>query len=167
MKVEHVEGNIIDMIKNHEVTAVAHGCNAFHTMGGGIAKTINEYTKGAALEVDKETLYGDINKLGTYSRFMYGNVEYYNLYTQFVTSSQVRDATVLVHWMSVYEAMKEMIWSLSMEAFDYERVAIPEIGCGLAGGNRKELDIIVKSLSRELNNKANDVELLVVKYNGE
>ena len=40
MTLETVKGNLITMAKKGELDIIVHGCNCFHTMGGGIAAEI-------------------------------------------------------------------------------------------------------------------------------
>jgi len=66
-----------------------HCCNCLHTMGTGIAKSIRERLPEAHA-VDKQTPYGELAKLGTYSAALVRDVQaggreltVVNLYTQF------------------------------------------------------------------------------------
>jgi len=153
-----VKGDLIEMADSGDVDAIAHGCNCFHVMGGGIAKSINKWSKGKALATDKQTLYGDINKLGTYSSFEYKGIECYNLYTQFVTMDMIPHRTgneVMVHWLGVYESIIAMLDVTSADV-----IGIPYIGCGLAGGKEEHLMVVLKDIARW----GYDVEIKVVEY---
>lgn len=160
---------MIETAKTYGADAVAHGCNCFHTMKSGVAKRINDYTRGAAIEADKRTSYGDINKMGTYSRFTYEGIEYFNLYTQYAYMSQIKLSSmdpwpnsrpVLVHWMAFYESMREMI-----DNMEGNTVVIPEIGCGLANGKYEHFVRILNIIIKEYE-KNNKLEIVVVRYDG-
>lgn len=148
IEIKKVKGNIIDMIERGEITATAHGCNCFHTMGSGIAKTFNQYTNGQLLEADKNTVYGDINKLGDISHIDFNNVTFFNIYSQFVYGGQTKgtsDDLVYVHWESVYRALYKIIFNLPHNGNNV--LALPYIGCGLAGGKEKDLINILDKIA--------------------
>jgi O-acetyl-ADP-ribose deacetylase (regulator of RNase III) len=147
IEIKKVKGNIIDMVERGEITATAHGCNCFHTMGSGIAKTFNEYTEGQLLEADKRTVYGDINKLGDISYIDFNNVKFFNIYSQFVYASQVENNSenmVYVHWESVYKALYKIIFNLPHNSDNI--LALPYIGCGLAGGKEEDLENLIDKI---------------------
>lgn len=146
--IKKVKGNIIDMIERGEITATAHGCNCFHTMGSGIAKTFNEYTGGKLLEADKQTVYGDINNLGNYTSIDFNGVEFFNIYSQYVYAGQFKEdqqCLVYVNWGAVYHALKNIVGALSGK--DNSVLALPYIGCGLAGGEETSLIAILDEIS--------------------
>lgn len=160
MNLYEVKGDLIELYKQDEFNAIGHGCNCFHTMGAGIALAINRYTNGKALKVDKESVYGDINKLGkdTYCDFGPGRI--YNLYTQYSTA---HDNCVAVHWKSVREAIEGMIVNelVITEFLEPVHVAIPLIGCGLANGSKKDLFKVLDYISDDFSSQ---VSLTVVEY---
>ncbi len=80
MPVIEVQGDLLES----DCQIIAHGCNAFHTMGSGIARTIRtKYPEAYA--ADLTSPYGSKNKLGTYTytKVGFGQNERYvlNLYT--------------------------------------------------------------------------------------
>lgn len=148
IEVKKVKGNIIDMIERGEITATAHGCNCFHTMGSGIAKTFNEYTDGKLLEADKQTVYGDINNLGNYTSIDFNGVKFFNIYSQYIHAGQFkgnRDGLVYVNWVAVSNALFNVVTELSKN--DDSVLALPYIGCGLAGGEEESLIAILDEIS--------------------
>lgn len=140
-----VDGDLIELTKQREFDAVAHGCNCFHTMGAGIAHKLNNLTDGKLLKVDKATAYGDINKLGRYtlcaSEINDNVVRFYNLYTQY-TYGKVHKNEVYVHWGSVFESLVSCLTRMPINS----RIGIPMIGCGLAGGNERDFIITMKKI---------------------
>lgn len=156
MSLKVVEGDLIKMALDGEFDVVAHGCNGFHVMGAGIAPQMNAISGGKLLEADKETPWGDINKLGTTSstiRKLKGGVDLhlFNLYTQFTFGGH----GVQVHWESVTDAILEMI--LSFDTPTEMRFGIPLIGCGLAGGNERDFFEFVPDMK--------EIDMTVVRYN--
>lgn len=156
LKISYVRGDIAEMIKNKEVDAVIHGCNCYHTMGAGIAKQLNDLTGGGLLEVDKTSPFGDINKLGKFTRYVHSNgVKIYNLYSQFNYGTNGKE--VLVHWDSVFNGICSVI-----EDSDGVKIALPYIGCGLAGGLEEDLISVLKDI--ESMALYDNVELVLVEY---
>jgi len=128
--IEHIKGNILDYIGSADY--IIHGCNCYHTMGSGVAKALNDFSGGRLLVADKKTKYGDINKLSSYSKVVGHKLTIYNLYSQ---HSYGRNG-IYVHWKSV----KRGLHNIFNELPDESTVLIPPIGCGLAGGERKDFD---------------------------
>lgn len=148
MKVEIVQGDLIDMVRNGTVGAVAHNCNCFHVMGTGIAKALNDHTQGQLLREDKTTTKGDINKLGGFSYMNHKNVKYYNLYGMFVYKTLLksyRNDDVFVNWSCLKYALKSAIIDADVLTF-----GIPILGCSHAGGNYNDFIDMVECIVKEL-----------------
>ena len=64
---EIIQADLIQMAKNQQFDVLVHGCNIYCTFGKGLAKAIKEHFP-TAYEADKKTAYGDVNKVGTYSK---------------------------------------------------------------------------------------------------
>lgn len=163
IEIKKVKGNIIDMVERGEITATAHGCNCFHTMGSGIAKTFDDYTGGQLLEADKQTVYGDINKLGNISYINFNNVTFFNIYSQFIYGGQTKgtsDDLVYVHWESVYYALYKIIFNLPHNGNNI--LALPYIGCGLAGGKEKDLINVLDRIANSSGIFGLDMDLTIL-----
>src|SRR5690554_5622629 len=162
INVDYVKGDLIEMIKSRSCDVAAHGCNCFHTMGAGIARQLNELTVGDLILVDKETEYGDINKLGFYSTGYYVKpfdqrvVPIHNLYTQYTTA---KSGCVAVHWDSVFDALLGVLETMESG----ETLAIPYIGCGLAGGSIEDFKSVIDEL-KDCEDSLPHIKLLVVEY---
>lgn len=154
--IDCIKGDIIEMLKNHECNAVIHGCNCFNVMGAGIAKQLKDLTDGDIYRADADTSHGDINKLGTYSVGHYKNIPIYNLYSQYTTAGQ---NCVAVHWPSVYEGLLSIIESVQSGTV----IAMPYIGCGLAGGSVNDLMDVLDSIIID-EDELPDVTLKLVEY---
>lgn len=155
MKLNYVKGDLIELFDDGQFDAIVHGCNCFHVMGAGIALHLNDYTKGKLLEVDSETDYGNINKLGLFSVLETDKGRIYNLYTQYTTA---RPGKVAVHWISVLTGLHDIIKDLGEGDVS---IGIPLIGCGLANGKREHFELVLKQLSEYFSDR---VELTVVEF---
>lgn len=130
----YVKGDLLKMVNEGHFDVIVHGCNCFHTMGGGIARAI-AIKYPASKAIDETTRYGDIGKLGTYTKtYPLNKLErsfvLVNAYTQYAPS---RNADVFE-----YEAFELILKKLADE-YPYARYGFPLIGCGLAGGNRDRI----------------------------
>jgi O-acetyl-ADP-ribose deacetylase (regulator of RNase III) len=122
-----------------EPCAIAHQCNCFHTMGGGIARQISSrYPE--ALEADKDTPYGDKTKLGLFSvALVKGSKDklIYNVYGQHRYGTEKRHTS--------YDALVEGLARVQQDAQSngLTKLGIPyNMGCKLGGGEWQ----IVKSI---------------------
>jgi len=145
------EINIFHEFVQHKNIIMVHGANCFHTMGGGIAKIVKEkYPK--AYEADCATPKGDINKLGTYSFAkvdLKRNRYIANLYTQF-TYGQNHFGDRELSYDALYNSFQKLLKDI--ENSEIETVLIPYgIGCGLAKGNFKIVEIILDELTEGCN----------------
>lgn len=134
-----IYGDLLDLFDDGNFDAIGHGCNCFCTMGSGIAGQINRRYPNA-YNVDKETIKGDINKLGGYTYTdWYKGGRIYNLYTQYDFGG---DGKVYLN----YDALRLCMFKLnSLEKS--KKIGLPLIGCGLAGGDEVAvLDIIERYL---------------------
>ena len=136
----------------HEYDAIVHGCNCFNVMGAGIAKTLNGVFQGLPMKADNTTIPGDINKLGTisvarhkWSREMRSNLDslyIINAYTQYGTARYPGECVV------DYDAVRScfaLIYQLAKRhngGYGF-RIAYPQIGAGLAGGDWELIAAII------------------------
>ena len=127
-----VSGDLVDMAKNGEFDAIFHGCNCFHTMGGGIARQIKrEFPQ--AYEADLNTLHADPNKIGTASVTQTpSGLQIVNCYTQY------KYGTTQKHFIeSALQVILDKTVLILNEFKPTTRLhyGFPLIGCGLAGGD--------------------------------
>lgn len=150
--------DLLDHLKSGQCDVFIHGANCFHTMGSGVAGALVDYTGGGVLKVDREqSEYGDINKLGSYTLYTHENgLKIYNLYTQYTFNNK----GVKVHWRSVEEGLCDII-SINKGS----RVSIPLIGCGLAGGEPRNLVEIITYIGDLL--EFYEVSLTIISNNAE
>ncbi|MEZ5817988.1 MAG: macro domain-containing protein [Hyphomicrobiaceae bacterium] len=133
-----ITGDLIQLAMAGRFDVIAHGCNCFHTMGGGLAAQIRRHFPEAA-EADLATPHGALEKLGTCS---FAEIErapvtftVVNAYTQFHPSM---GGGVDVDYDAVRRAM---VWLKSQ--FTGRRIGLPQIGAGLAGGDWARIETII------------------------
>lgn len=140
IKYKEVEGDLITMFKNEELDVIVHGANCHNVMGAGIARQISlEFPD--ILDVDKKYIIpvSDVRRLGNYSSLTVLRDKrpgwIVNAYTQYNTGKNLD-----------YNALELVLKKLNF-AFRPERVGLPLIGCGIAGGN---WSIVKKVIQRQL-----------------
>lgn len=124
-----IKGDLLTLAQNGHFDVIVHGCNCFHTMGAGIAKTIAmKYPQ--ALLADKATAKGQKDKLGNISTadIVDSGSEFtiVNAYTQFHWKGNGRRAD--------YDAIRSCFEKI-VHTFPNARIGYPLIGAGLAGGD--------------------------------
>ena len=137
MAIVYKKGNVL----NSGERVIVHGCNCFNTMGSGIAKQIKRrYPK--AYTVDQATRKGDRGKLGRFSQAIIDDhdVIIVNAYTQY------RYGRDKVH--VDYDALKTVISRICVDIRE-GTIAMPKIGCGLAGGDWDVVSEILESVSEK------------------
>lgn len=130
---QEIEGNLVDMAWGGAFDVICHGANCFHTMGAGIAKAIAKAFP-AAYMADLGTPYGAPSKLGTLSaatiiRQNGKELTIINAYTQYrYGGGHDLDMNALSRALRMVNAR-----------FKGKSIGLPRIGCGLAGGDWKEV----------------------------
>ena len=151
MAITIIKGNILDTIHLSNIQILVHGCNCFHTMGGGIALQIKNMFPESYF-IDLETVYGLPEKLGKISyTIKQTNPIIVNAYTQYGYSIKFSQ----VDYNAIRSCMKEI-----KKIFHNKIISMPMIGAGLAGGN---WDIILSIIKDELY----DENVIIVIYNQE
>jgi O-acetyl-ADP-ribose deacetylase (regulator of RNase III) len=140
-----VTGNLLDRFDEGNYHSIVHGCNCFHTMGAGIAYQIKKrYPK--AYEADLKTPYGSRQKLGTYSLAKVNNSFIINGYTQFDFRNE-KD----INYNALYNVFKRINHN-----FKGQKIGIPQIGSGLAGGDWNKIIDIINDATPDI-----DIEVVV------
>ncbi|MGE0767374.1 MAG: phosphatase [Hyphomicrobiaceae bacterium] len=133
-----VRGDIIRLATDGAFDVIAHGCNCFHVMGGGLAAQVSRRFPEACV-ADRATPYGERAKLGTCSvatvSTPVGRVDVVNAYTQFQPSG---GGGIDVDYDAVHAAMA---WLKAHYAG--RRIGLPQIGAGLAGGDWSRIEAII------------------------
>jgi len=150
MSLFYKEGDLIKLAQQGFFDLIIHGCNCFCQMGAGIAKQIKK-TFPAAYLADQKTTIGDRKKLGSCSftkcQVKGGFCKIINAYTQF-------------HWSSFekqidYQAIRLCLKWIK-ENFSGQKMGLPKIGAGLAGG---DWSIIEKIILAEL--EGEDITIVI------
>ena len=123
---KRVKGDLLKLAEEDNFAVIVHGCNCFHTMGGGIAKEISEkYPMAYAIDC-AQTKYGDYSKLGSWTSFYTGKFVIINAYTQFDMSNG----------QDVFEYTAfQLILQKLVRLGNGTKFGFPYIGMGLAKGD--------------------------------
>jgi len=151
--ITQVEGNLITRIKENHYTVAAHGCNCFNFMAGGIALQVAN-TWNEPKEADNRTSPGDESKLGSFTMSLIRRPNYkvdlFNLYTQYRPGKCFDNEAFI-------KAYKSMI----KYCYPGDKVGIPQIGCGIAGGKWEVVEDYIK------HNTPSHINVEIVIFNGD
>ena len=152
---KHTKGNLLDLAEAGDFDVVVQGCNCFNAMGGGIAREIRERYPHVA-EVDAETIRGDYNKLGNYTKaIVKGQGEHsftvINAYTQF-EMSKGEDVFEYVAFALLLQKIERLYGNYS--------IGLPYIGMGLAGGQKKVIIPMIEYFAQGISAKGGSVTLV-------
>ncbi len=140
-------GNIIDLAKEGQYDAIAHGCNCFCAFGAGLALQIAKHFPAAAA-ADQKSRRGDYSKMGSLTSVSVDvpqrKLRIFNLYTQYFWGHpRPPEDSREVRYRAIENSLRMMKEAIEPEAV----VALPKIGAGLAGG---EWDVIEKLIERTI-----------------
>jgi O-acetyl-ADP-ribose deacetylase (regulator of RNase III) len=141
--IKELYGDLIKMAKEGHFDLIAHGANCFCRMGSGIAKQIAAEIP-SAVEVDKSTFPGDINKLGNYTMAIVpsdGFCRILNLYTQYNYGTDKIQID--------YDALTLVLKKVNF-IFRGKSIGLPLIGSGLAGGDWNKIKSIIEMELRDM-----------------
>lgn len=136
--IEEIQG---DVFKAKEQIFI-HGCNCHNAMGSGVAKTVRAIYP-EVWRVDQKTLWGDKNKLGSYT--LWGGKHYY--YDQDITVINLYSQYKYGH-TEVYADYDAIRKGLETIEFVYRGAsfAMPRIGAGLARGDWATIKKIIEEV---------------------
>lgn len=162
MKYEIIHGDLIDLALKGNFDVIAHGCNCQCVMKSGIAVDMAKFFEADVLDciftgVYREYFHNDpSNKLG--------NIDWH---MKIVGSKElaVVNAYTQLHWNGRslgkvdldYEALTLCMRKIN-RSFRGKHIGLPQIGCGLAGGDWSIVEEIIK---KEL--KDCDVTIVIYK----
>jgi O-acetyl-ADP-ribose deacetylase (regulator of RNase III) len=146
------DGDLIAYTGEGMFDVVVHGCNCFCRMKSGIAVQMAKAFGCDAFKMEHPIYRGNLNKLGTidFEYRKYGlsdGVKIVNAYTQYNYGTDKRHLD--------YEALTLCLRKINMQ-FKDQIIGIPQIGCGLAGG---DWNIVKSIIEKELV----DMKVVIVK----
>lgn len=151
MQIKEIKGDLIQLFKEKKFDIIVHGCNCFNVMGAGIASQIKQEFP-EAFEADAKFLIPvkSFHRLGNYSYSVIGhpgrNAQWIvNAYTQYNPGQNLD-----------YNALELVLKKINRD-FAPERIGLPLIGCGIAGG---KWHIVRKIIERQLK----DCDITIVHY---
>lgn len=173
MAYKEVHGDLIQLAHEFMFDVITHGCNCHCTMGAGIAPQMAKAFGCNTFKMESEEYKGDINKLGTidYELLFFSNwdqkYERYPdegdkiLHKMYVVNSYSQYNYGANHADGVarpldYEALTLCLRKIN-SIFKGQRIGLPQIGAGLAGGNWNRIQA---SIQQELK----DCDVTVVIY---
>lgn len=151
--IRHVDGDLIDMAKAGDFDTIVHGCNCFNVMGAGIALQIAEQFP-QALAADTAFYhrhYGSLSQPGKVSLAMARcgdkTLRIFNAYTQWrpgkPTKSGVDSADDRLTWIRM------AFMQIRKSTDERNRIGVPKIGAGLAGGDWEKIEKIIAEVMHE------------------
>jgi len=138
--IRYIKGDLVKLAYEKDYfDVIVHGCNCFNTMGAGIAKRIKQVFP-EAYKADLKTKSGDKKKLGCCSKAQCrtkdgGFIMVVNAYTQYKYGGDKVNVN--------YNAVRETLMRIGSN-FKSCRIGLPKIGCGLAGGDWRVVEMIIK-----------------------
>ncbi len=140
MTIVYKKGDVL----NSGEEVVVHGCNCFNTMGSGVARQVKEQFP-QAYNADQQTLRGDETKLGN---FTYGRKLRVDGSETIVVNAYTQYRYTFIDVDVDYRALETAFVNIC-ERFPNEVIAMPKIGCGLAGGDWEVVSKILEKVSEK------------------
>jgi O-acetyl-ADP-ribose deacetylase (regulator of RNase III) len=162
---KEVNGDLIELARSNNFDVICHGCNCFCVQGSGLAPFMVRAFGTDKFPMEDERLKGDINKLGQidYETFYYtkppmraitATFVVVNAYTQYGFGRNHPSGTAVP---LDYSALTLCMTKIN-HIFSGKHIGLPQIGCGLAGGDWRTVRQIIQCELR-------DCEVTVVIYN--
>ena len=158
--IKRIKGNLLHFPDG--VNAILHGANTLNVMGAGIASQIkNFFPEAYEADTNYYNKCGGKIKLGTFSKCWVNDDHkvIYNLYSQSETGTHKR----MVSYKALENGFKSIKEDLSKREWLKEPILgfSPEIGCGLAGGDKKIVLDIITAVFYDA-----DFDVILVDYDG-
>ena len=140
--IKTVKGDLIKLALKGEFDVIAHGCNCFCKMGAGIAKQIKSAFP-SAFDVDKVTVEGDRDKLGTCTWAECLPCTVVNAYTQYHYGRERVNVD--------YDAIRSCMKWIAIKFKDRKKIGLPKVGAGLGGGDWNKIKAIIEEELKGMN----------------
>jgi len=150
-----IDGDLITLAQTGHFDVIAHGCNCFCTMGAGIAPQMAKAFGADQMLLEKPKHSGDINKLGQIdSRYIPSKrLTIVNAYTQYgFRIKGSNESYTALDYEALILCMRKM-----NRLFHGKKIGLPQIGCGLAGGDWEKVKAIIQA-------ELTDCEIIIVNY---
>ena len=141
-EVKIVVGNIF----RAQWDAFVHCCNLYKRMGAGIAYIVARDYPSVA-EADRQFPA----MLGAFSSAVVEGRTFYNLYAQTGIGNDGNPENRNLRYDHLYDGLRRI--AADVASRNGHKIALPWIGCGLAGGNRKAVLGIVEAVAEEFSDK--------------
>lgn len=145
---KELKGDLITLALNGEFDVIAHGCNCFCTMGAGIAPLMAKAFLCNMFPKEMSLQKGNIDKLGTIdyeTRYLSNSILYVvNAYTQYYYGKNSPGCERPLDYSALELCMRKI-----NHIFAGKHIGLPQIGCGLAGG---QWEIVKGIIQKELQN---------------
>lgn len=153
---QEIEGDLIKLALQGKFEVITHGCNCFCTMGAGIAPQMAKAFGCDKYFMESPDKAGDIRKLGNIDYMMITYPDFrltvINSYTQYYYGKNSPGCNIPLD----YSALELCLRKINC-LFKSSKVGLPQIGCGLAGG---QWEIVKGIIQKELK----DCDVTVVVY---
>ncbi len=160
MKIEHIDGDLLDFPNG--INVIGHNCNCQAVQGAGVALQVkNRYPKAYEADKTHHAVYQSkgTSQLGTYSSADVGDGKIIvNLYGQ----DGYGTATRQLNYEAIYKAMETLMKNMTRNSHKQYVIGFPYLmGCHLAGGNF----LIVESMIKAIFEDCSNIKVYIVKYN--
>lgn len=135
-----IKGDLIKLALAGEFDVIAHGCNCFCTMGAGIAPQMARTFGANHFRLERRSYEGDYNKLGQIDWDNTMRPTVVNAYTQYGFGRNHSNGTDIP---LDYDALTLCMRKINHQ-FKDKHIGLPQIGCGLAGGDWNRVSQIIE-----------------------
>lgn len=153
-----VSGDLLSV----ETGIIAHGVNCCGVMGSGVAKQIRAKYPAVFDRYQEFVKQLGISALGNINGLSVSpTLRVFNCYTQINYGSLPVISRYGCHLD--YAALENSLWLLAQFTVQYNHeVYIPKIGCGLAGGDWKRVEEILKKIEKYHSGSEKNFEFVVM-----
>lgn len=162
---KEIDGDLIQLALQGEFDVIVHGCNCFCNQKSGLAPQMVKAFGTDKFKMESKEFEGDINKLGII------DYKYYFLENGIISKgvtwmlNETPDLTVVNAYTQYYfrgiEPVDYEAITLVMRKINYvfkgKTIGLPRIGSGLAGGDEKIIENIIKE-------ELKDCKVIMVNY---
>lgn len=145
---QEIEGDLIKLAIEGNFDVITHGCNCHCVMGAGIAPQMAKAFGCDKFPLEGKEYSGDVRKLGAIDfKFLFPSEKHtkglyvVNSYTQF-TFGRNHEGGIPIPLD--YEALTLCLRKIN-HIFKGKKIGLPQIGCGLAGGDWNKVKQIIQN----------------------